>query len=68
MTEKLSGRGEKIMGKSIAQDVYGRRAEKDIATANVVRVDAGRLRRRLELYYAEEGRGDPVRISIAKGR
>lgn len=32
----------------------------------VVRVQAGRLRRRLEDYYAGHGRGDPVRISVSR--
>lgn len=65
--QSLEGRGDKILGKHIAQDVYGRLSEKDIATANVVRVDAGRLRRRLDVYYADEGAADPLRIRVAKG-
>ncbi len=67
VTESVEGRGDKILGKHIAQDVYERRSEEDIATANVVRVDAGRLRRRLGAYYSEEGAADPLRIEIAKG-
>lgn len=67
VTESVDGRGDKILGKRIAQDVYERRSEEDIATANVVRVDAGRLRRRLSAYYSEEGTADPLRIEIAKG-
>lgn len=67
VTESVEGRGDKILGKLIAQDVYQRRSEEDIATANVVRVDAGRLRRRLSAYYSGEGAADPLRIEIAKG-
>ncbi|GAA6191179.1 hypothetical protein NBRC116597_10980 [Phaeobacter sp. NW0010-22] len=67
VVENIEGRGDKILGKRIAQDVYGRRSEKDIATANVVRVDAGRLRRRLDVYYLGEGAQDPLRIHVAKG-
>lgn len=65
--EKIEGRGKTILGKRIAQDVYERRSEEDIATANVVRVDAGRLRRRLDIYYLEEGAMDPLRIHVPKG-
>ncbi len=65
--ESIAGRGDKIRGKNIAQDVYGRKSQKDISTANVVRVDAGRLRRRLEVYYSDEGAKDPLRIQVAKG-
>lgn len=67
VTESVEGRGDKILGKRIAQDVYERRSQEDIATANVVRVDAGRLRRRLSAYYSDEGAADPLRIEIAKG-
>ena len=35
VTETLDGRGHMILGKRIAQDVYGRRAEHDSETANV---------------------------------
>ncbi|WP_425078714.1 tetratricopeptide repeat protein [Ruegeria denitrificans] len=67
VVESIEGRGDKILGKRIAQDVYGRRSEKDIASANVVRVDAGRLRRRLDAYYLKEGAQDSLRIHVAKG-
>jgi len=33
----------------------------------IVRVQAGRLRQRLDGYYAGEGRDDPVRISLPRG-
>ena len=65
--ESLDGRGHMILGKRIAEDVYGRPMERDNGTANVVRVDAGRLRRRLDGYYLDEGRTNPVRIHIDKG-
>jgi eukaryotic-like serine/threonine-protein kinase len=32
-----------------------------------VRVEAGRLRTRLSLYYQTEGKGDPIRIELPKG-
>ncbi len=65
--ESVEGRGGEILGKRIAQDVYGRSAAQDSMTANVVRVDAGRLRRRLDLYYGKEGKEDAVRIHIDRG-
>jgi len=33
----------------------------------IVRVQAGRLRLRLAAYYAEEGAGDPLRITVPQG-
>lgn len=65
--ETVEGRGDMILGKRIAQDVYGRGPQQDSATANVVRVDAGRLRRRLDAYYREEGSENRIRIHIDKG-
>lgn len=65
--ETLEDRGDNILGKRIAHDVYGRDKEEDFSTANVVRVDAGRLRRRLELYYSGKGAQDQIRINVAKG-
>jgi hypothetical protein len=65
--ETVHGRGDGIRGKTIAQDVYGRRAETDGDPENVVRVDARRLRRRLAEYYEDEGRDAKVRIHIDSG-
>lgn len=67
VTEALNGRGEMIRGKTIAQDVYGRRLDEDDRGLNLVKVDAGRLRRRLEQYYKNAGSEDPVRINIPQG-
>src|SRR5690606_33811963 len=33
----------------------------------LVRVEAGRLRRRLAEYYADEGARDPIRIELPRG-
>ena len=63
--ESLHGRGQAIVGKIIAQDVYGRDPTK--GSDNVVRVDARRLRRALAEYYGADGADDPVYIHIDKG-
>ena len=65
--EEMAGRGAAIRAKRIAVDVYGRRLEKGADHEAVVRVDAGRLRRRLEAYYAEEGRAAQLRIVMTPG-
>ncbi len=65
--ESLSGRGANIRAKLIAADVYGRRPESGADQEAIVRVDAGRLRRRLDAYYFSEGAGDPVRIHVLSG-
>ncbi|MDJ0859793.1 MAG: hypothetical protein QNJ03_11975 [Dinoroseobacter sp.] len=65
--EALAGRGEAILGKTIAQDVYGRDPARTENAENLVRVDAGRLRRKLEEYYSGTGADDPLQIVIDPG-
>ncbi len=47
--------------------MFGRPPDFDAQTDPLVRVEAGRLRRRLIEYYAEEGRDDPVRLELPRG-
>lgn len=66
VAETLSGDLDKLLGKNLAEDVFGIDTfETDDLSA--VRVELGRLRRRLNQYYAGEGASDPVVISIPKG-
>ncbi len=64
--EALEGRGADIRGKSVAVDVYGRKLEGE-AGLNLVRVEARRLRRLLAEHYGEDGKKDPVIITIDPG-
>jgi adenylate cyclase len=65
--ETLAGRADRLKGVAIAVDVFGRDATIDPQHDPVVRVEAAKLRRRLERYYLSAGRGDPIRIDIPKG-
>ncbi len=65
--ETLDGRGQDIRAKLIASDVYNRQPEDGSEQEAIVRVDAGRLRRRLDAYYGGEGSQDPVRIYVPSG-
>lgn len=65
--EALDGRAHLIRAKTIALDLYGYSVDEVARRENVVRVDAGRLRRRLEDYYADEGRGALITIALPKG-
>lgn len=64
---KIEGNDSKIPAKVIAEDVYKRSISGSSDNDNVVRVDAGRLRRRLEQYYVGAGKNDPVRIYMDPG-
>ena len=65
--ETLAGRATTIGGYSIAVDVFGKPESFDPTTETIVRVEAGRLRRRLGEYYREAGHEDPIEISLPKG-
>ncbi len=65
--QDVAGQTSAILGKTILEDVYHKDLAKGSNSENVVRVDASRLRQRLELYYATEGKNDDVRIYIDKG-
>lgn len=64
--EALAGRSSRIKGYTIALEVF-KRDEKFTQEDNVVRIQAGRLRRVLERYYLTAGQADPIRIDIPKG-
>jgi len=67
VNETIAGRGDRLKGFVIACEVFGKEDPSDAQTTTVVRVEAGRLRRRLKDYYDSEGKNDPVRITIPKG-
>ena len=65
--ETLAGRGDRLKGYTIATGVFGRPADFDPHSDPLVRVEAGRLRRRLGEYYVGEGRENPMRIELPRG-
>lgn len=65
--EALAGRATRLKGVGIAMAVFGRDETFDQKTDPIVRLEAHRLRRDLDSYYATTGRNDPIRISIPKG-
>jgi adenylate cyclase len=65
--QTLAGGGQRLKGYTIGVEVFGRPADFDAQSDALVRVEAGRLRRRLVEYYASEGSADPVRIELPRG-
>jgi tetratricopeptide (TPR) repeat protein len=63
----LEGRASEIKELVIAMEVYARTASYDSKKDSTVRVEASRLRAKLERYYEQRGQRDPVRITIPRG-
>ncbi|MCB1539615.1 MAG: hypothetical protein KDJ25_01815 [Rhodoblastus sp.] len=67
VTEEIEGRGDRLKAYAIATQVFGRPADFDAQQDAIVRVEVGRLRKSLELYFATSGAADEIRIVIDKG-
>jgi TolB-like protein len=63
----LAGEGERLKEYVIGVAVFDRDGEYDPRVDSIVRVEAGRLRTKLEEYYQRAGAADPVIISIQRG-
>lgn len=63
----LAGEGDQLKEYSVGMEVFDRDEKYDPRVDSIVRVEAGRLRSRLEEYYGADGAGDAVRISLPRG-
>ena len=63
----LEGRSDAIKGYTIAVEALGRDASFDPQADPIVRVEATRLRRALERYYAGAGAADEIEIVVPRG-
>jgi hypothetical protein len=63
----LSGQADLLKERTIGIEVFGRSTDYDPGEDATVRVKAGEVRKRLGLYYAEQGAHDPVRIELPLG-
>ncbi|HZU29447.1 MAG TPA: tetratricopeptide repeat protein [Bryobacteraceae bacterium] len=64
----LADGGASLKEFSIGVEVYGRDPNKyEPREDAIVRVDIARLRTRLQEYYNNEGRGDPLRLDLPRG-
>lgn len=61
------GLAHQLKGYTIGIDVFSRDEGFDPGTDPLVRVQAGKLRKLLNLFYADEGRDEPLRIRIPLG-
>src|SRR6185436_11875684 len=67
VVESIAGRRNELKEYVIGVQVFGKEDVFDPRTDPIVRVQARRLRAKLERYYHEEGRADELIIELPKG-
>lgn len=67
VTAALEGRQQTLKEYVLGVEVFDRAPGFDPAVDTIVRVEAVKLRKRLDAYYLGPGRSDPVVISVPKG-
>jgi serine/threonine-protein kinase len=65
--QTIAGRAQYLKEYTIAVEALERRPDFDPRGDPIVRVEASRLRNKLEIYYATEGRQDSLVIALPKG-
>ena len=65
--QALDGRFEKIDGYHVATEVFGRAPDFDPMADPIVRIEASKLRRDLEVYYLKRGEAGQVCITLPRG-
>ena len=65
--EALQGRSDRLKDYTLGAEALGRGEQFDPRVDPIARVEASRLRSRLDMYYATEGAGDALRILLPKG-
>lgn len=67
VNETLTGPGDNLKEYLIGVEVFGKETSFDPRMDPIVRVQARRLRTRLDRYYREEGQNDEILIELPKG-
>lgn len=62
--KQINGQADDIREVQIGREVFDRWPAYDPKIDTIVRVEARRLRRKLEEYYRADGRKDPIRVAI----
>jgi len=65
--QTLDGREIELNEQLIGERIFGRPVGYDPRDDNIVRAHASRLRQKLDTYYREEGKDDPLRVTMPRG-
>ena len=63
----LDGHADRLKERTLGIEVFDRPPSFDTSSDTVVRYTAGEVRKRLQLYYTEQGRNSPIRIALPVG-
>ncbi len=63
----MEGRAQELNEHILGYDVFGRDSSYNPSDDPIVRVFAHEIRKKLEMYYANEGASDPIRLEIPAG-
>ena len=63
----LAGEGDQLKEYAVGVEVFERDEQYDPRVDSIVRVEAGRLRTKLDEYYNGEGASSPIRIGLPRG-
>lgn len=68
LSEKsLAGEADRLKEYTIGIEAFGKPESYDPARDSIVRLQVGRLRQKLAVYYQTEGASDPLLVSLPKG-
>lgn len=65
--KSLAGEADRLKEYTIGIEAFGKPESYDPQHDSIVRLQVGRLRQKLAVYYQSEGGGDPVLVSLPKG-
>jgi hypothetical protein len=63
----LAGDADRLKEYTVGLEAFGKPPSYDPKHDSIVRLQMGRLRQKLAVYYQTEANGDPVRVSLPKG-
>ncbi|HXK05790.1 MAG TPA: hypothetical protein VMS37_25540 [Verrucomicrobiae bacterium] len=63
----LAGDADRLKEYTVGLEAFGKPPSYDPKHDSIVRLQMGRLRQKLAVYYQSEANGDPVRVSLPKG-
>ena len=65
--KSISGEADRLKEYTIGLEAFGKPPTYDPKQDSIVRLQAGRLRQKLAVYYQTEAAGDTVRVTLPKG-